>query len=113
MEEEVLETEQRTLDAFLEREDKRFWRNVVTDPAAFEASLLANLGVTASDFVDLGKKMRRYRDKFVAHLDSTSCTTLPISSDCSSQAVENPACCGDFARTRVGWRSPSMWSAWI
>ena len=53
-----------------EEKDKHFWRNVVTDPAAFEASLLAHLGMTASDFVDLAKKMRRYRDKFVAHLDS-------------------------------------------
>jgi hypothetical protein len=49
-----------------DEKDKHFWRNVVTDPAAFEASLLASLGMTASDFVDLAKKMRRYRDKFVA-----------------------------------------------
>jgi hypothetical protein len=52
-----------------DEKDKHFWRNIVADPAAFEASLLANLGMTASDFVDLAKKMRRYRDKFVAHLD--------------------------------------------
>ena len=37
--------------------DKHFWRNVVTDPAGFEASLLANLGMTASDFDGLAKKM--------------------------------------------------------
>jgi LacI family transcriptional regulator len=37
----------------------------------------------------------------------------PISSDCSSQEAENPACCRGFARTRVGWRNPSMWSIWI
>jgi len=53
-----------------DEKDKHFWRNVVTDQRAFEANLLANLAMTASDFVDLAKKMRRYRDKFVAHLDS-------------------------------------------
>jgi hypothetical protein len=57
--------------------DKHFWRNVVTDPAAFEANLLANLGMTASDFEGLAKKMRRYRDKFVAHLDSDAKMDIP------------------------------------
>ena len=60
-----------------DEKDRHFWRNVVTDPAAFEASLLANLGMTASDFVDLAKKMRRYRDKFVAHLDSDAKMDIP------------------------------------
>jgi hypothetical protein len=60
-----------------DEKDKHFWRNVVTDPAAFEASLLASLGMTASDFVDLAKKMRRYRDKFVAHLDSDAKMDIP------------------------------------
>jgi hypothetical protein len=60
-----------------DEKDKHFWGNVVTDPAAFEASLLANLGMTASDFDGLGKKMRRYRDKFVAHLDSDAKMDIP------------------------------------
>ena len=60
-----------------DEKDKHFWRNVVTDPAAFEASLLANLGMTASDFEGLAKKMRRYRDKFVAHLDSDAKMDIP------------------------------------
>jgi hypothetical protein len=57
--------------------DKHFWRNVVADPAAFEASLLVNLEMTESDFADLTKKMRRYRDKFVAHLDSDAKMEIP------------------------------------
>jgi hypothetical protein len=60
-----------------DEKDKHYWRNVVTDPAAFEASLLANLEMEASDFLDLGKKMRRYRDKFVAHLDSDAKMDIP------------------------------------
>jgi hypothetical protein len=64
-----------------DEKDKHFFRNVVTDPAAFEASLLAHLGMTASDFGDLAKKMRRYRDKFVAHLDSDAKMDIPRLTD--------------------------------
>jgi hypothetical protein len=60
-----------------DEKNKHFWRNVVTDPPAFEARLLAHLGMTASDFVDLAK-MRRYRDKFVAHLDSDVRMEIPL-----------------------------------
>jgi hypothetical protein len=60
-----------------DEKDKHFWRNVVTDPAAFEASLPSHLGMTGSDFEDLAKKMRRYRDKFVAHLDSDAKMDIP------------------------------------
>ena len=57
--------------------DKHFWRNVVADPRAFEVRLLAELGMTESDFADYAKKMRRYRDKFVAHLDSDAKMDIP------------------------------------
>jgi hypothetical protein len=57
--------------------DKHFWRNVVDDPTAFEASLLSHLEMTESDFADFTKKMRRYRDKFVAHLDSDAKMDIP------------------------------------
>ena len=57
--------------------DKHFWRNVVTDSTAFEAGLLANLRMKESDFADFAKKMRRYRDKFVAHLDSDATMDIP------------------------------------
>jgi hypothetical protein len=60
-----------------DEKDKHFWRNVVTDPALFEASVLAHIGLKASDFVDFAKKMRRYRDKFVAHLDSDAKMDVP------------------------------------
>jgi hypothetical protein len=60
-----------------DEKDKHFWRNVVTDPAAFEAGLLINLEMTESDFADFAKKIRRYRDKFVAHLDSDAKMDIP------------------------------------
>jgi hypothetical protein len=67
--------------------DKHFWRNVVADPTAFEASLLVNLGMTESEFADFAKKMRRYRDKFVAHLDSEATIDTPHSTLRSPQTV--------------------------
>jgi hypothetical protein len=39
-----------------DEKDKHFWRNVVTDPAAFEASLLISLEMTESDFADFAKR---------------------------------------------------------
>ena len=57
--------------------DKHFWRNVVADRTAFEASLLSKLEMTESDFADFAKRMRRYRDKFVAHLDSDAKMDIP------------------------------------
>jgi hypothetical protein len=60
-----------------DEKDKHFWRNVVADPAAFEAGLLDTLEMTEHDFADLAKKMRRYRDKFVAHLDSDAKMDIP------------------------------------
>jgi hypothetical protein len=57
--------------------DKHFWRNVVDDPPAFEASLLSHLEMTETDFADFAKKIRRYRDKFVAHLDADAKMDIP------------------------------------
>ena len=39
-----------------DNKDKRFWRNIVIDPAVFEVSLPAYLEMKAFDFVDLPKK---------------------------------------------------------
>lgn len=45
------------------------WNNVVSDLVKFEAELLAHIGLKATEFADLVKVVRTYRDKFVAHLD--------------------------------------------
>ena len=49
---------------------KHHWQNVATqDPARFEADLLDHVGISAAEWEDYLRKIRRYRDKFVAHLD--------------------------------------------
>lgn len=54
------------------------WRVVVTDPTAFEVGLLAHLAAPADDFNDSINEMRRYRDKFIAHLDADSEMNIPV-----------------------------------
>src|ERR1700722_13640452 len=48
--------------------DKHFWRNVVADPAAFEANLLVKPENEGIRLRGLRQKDAWYRDKFVAHL---------------------------------------------
>jgi hypothetical protein len=54
---------------FAERKGEHHWRRVVGDPDRFEADLYTTLGVTAAEFAELITKVKRYRNKFVAHLD--------------------------------------------
>ncbi len=63
------------------RNGEHFWRRIVTDPAAFETQLYTNIGVTHAEFDSLIERMRHYRDKFVAHLDSDHVMHIPTLSD--------------------------------
>jgi hypothetical protein len=60
-----------------DRDDKHHWRNIVTDPAAFKAKLLARLEMTPTELLKLIKDMGYYRNKFVAHLDSVEVMNVP------------------------------------
>jgi hypothetical protein len=53
------------------------WRKIVSDPTAFERDMLASVGVTAEEFKVVISSMRRYRDKFLAHLDSDAVMLIP------------------------------------
>lgn len=54
---------------FAEPRGAHSWRNVLSDTSAFEELLLSNLGCTSTEFDAYITEIRRYRDKFVAHLD--------------------------------------------
>jgi hypothetical protein len=56
---------------------KHHWRRVVENPDRFEADLYATPGVTADAFTTLTKKIKDYRDQFVAHLDEERTMLLP------------------------------------
>jgi hypothetical protein len=60
-----------------DKKGKHSWHNIVTDPTGFETDLLARLGMTAAAFAEDSKAMWRYRDKFVAHLDSDHVIQVP------------------------------------
>jgi hypothetical protein len=57
--------------------------------------------MTASDFVDLAKKMRRYRDKFVAHLDSEAKMDIPPLTAALAANVFNMG-------ISLGWKPPRV-----
>ena len=57
---------------------EHFWKQIVTDTDTFEKNLLHELEMTAEDFEDYRIKMRDYRDKFVAHLDSDNVMIPPL-----------------------------------
>jgi hypothetical protein len=60
-----------------DKNDKHHWSRIVTDPAAFEAALHGDLCLPPAGFADYVASVRRYRDKFVAHLDSDRTMDIP------------------------------------
>ena len=62
---------------FGERKGEHGWQQIVADPTAFETGLLAHLGMSATTFNAHIETMRRYRDKFFAHLDSDAVMQIP------------------------------------
>jgi hypothetical protein len=62
---------------FAERQGEHHWRKIVTDATASEAALLADVGLSASEFDAYIQKMKTYRNKFVAHLDQEKTMHIP------------------------------------
>ncbi|MBD8066670.1 hypothetical protein IC608_14445 [Devosia sp. PTR5] len=62
---------------FADQRDKHHWSQIVTAPEAFGPWLLAQLRVGHPEFTDYVTSVRRYRDKFVAHLDSDNTMDIP------------------------------------
>lgn len=62
---------------FADSNDKHHWSRIVGKSDDFWSALVKNLGVTKDAFDDYEAAMRRYRDKFVAHLDSDEVMDIP------------------------------------
>jgi hypothetical protein len=60
------------------QKEKHHWKKIVADTRGFEAGMLAYVGTKADEFEAHIKKMKRYRNKFVAHLDSDRKMELPF-----------------------------------
>ena len=62
---------------FGDRKSKHSWAKVLTDPSRFEAELLSHLGISPSELEGYVDEIRKYRDKWVAHLDDLHRTDIP------------------------------------
>lgn len=62
---------------FADKADKHHWTQIVTRPDDFHAALLAHLAVDGAEFQEQIASIRRYRDKFLAHLDSDYVMNIP------------------------------------
>ena len=62
---------------FADKNDKHHWTKIVARPDDFHAALLAHLAVDEAGFQEQIAIMRRYRDKFLAHLDSDYVMNIP------------------------------------
>jgi hypothetical protein len=62
---------------FADPNGKHHWSSIVTDPAKFKAELLRLLGIDEAGLDNEIEVMRKYRDKFLAHLDSDETMNIP------------------------------------
>jgi hypothetical protein len=62
---------------FADKRGKHYWENTLTDRAGFKAALLRHLGLNDAAFDEVIASMVRYRDKFLAHLDSDYVMNIP------------------------------------
>ena len=61
---------------FGDKKGNYYWGRVVSSQN-FEEEMLENLGVTTDQFADYIDEMRKYRDKFLAHLDDELVMNIP------------------------------------
>jgi hypothetical protein len=63
---------------FADTRGEHCWKEVVSDSDAFEAGLFAHLEITREEFTGTVTSFRRYRDKFIAHLDTDLTMHIPV-----------------------------------
>jgi hypothetical protein len=56
---------------------QHYWERVVSDKERFKTELLRRLGLSEAEFELFRQKMRTYRDRFIAHLDSEFVMQIP------------------------------------
>ena len=65
------------LKLFGEKNGNQSWENVITENDVFKKDLLITLNITEDEFSLYINQMRKYRDKFIAHLDSDKVADIP------------------------------------
>jgi hypothetical protein len=64
-------------ELFTESGGKHHWRQSISDQPAFQAEVLEAAGKTEAEFTDYKDWLRRYRNRFLAHLDEDNAYRLP------------------------------------
>jgi hypothetical protein len=62
---------------FADPKGKHHWSKIVSDPVGFKRELLNHLGIDEAALQKEIEAMRKYRDKFLAHLDSDPVMNIP------------------------------------
>ena len=62
---------------FADKKGKQSWGKIVADGRAFKAALLRHLEIDEAAFEEVIASLARYRDKFLAHLDSDHTMNIP------------------------------------
>ncbi len=73
---------------FADSRGKHYWKRIISEPQSFYAEMLHQLNIKESDLQALRCEMRRYRDKFVAHLDSDKIMYIPGNLTLARKSVE-------------------------
>lgn len=56
---------------------KHHWKSIIDDKVSFKQRLLEDVGINEEQWQDCWEKLRDYRDKFLAHLDSKHMMQIP------------------------------------
>ena len=62
---------------FAEPRGKHHWTRVIHDRSAFEHRVLCDLSLTTDQFAAFIRDVRKYRDRFLAHLDDDETMDIP------------------------------------
>ena len=63
---------------FADDNGKHHWKNIISDPDRFEGMLFETLICDDNEFRAFQLRMRKYRDRFIAHLDSDLTMQIPV-----------------------------------
>ncbi len=73
---------------FGDQRGKHYWEKIISEPQSFYTGMLKELNIKESELEALRNEMRRYRDKFVAHLDSDKTMYIPSNLTLAQKSVE-------------------------
>ena len=72
------------LKLFGDHNDRHHWKNLVENKVLFKEAMLRNCSINEEEFLICRESFKRYRDKFVAHLDSEDIMHIPKLDDAIS-----------------------------